>query len=108
MKQTENDRQIQHLKKDWNILDSLNVNSSLSKNEIKQQLLQYKALQKKRLYKEVMVFLITAICILSAFAISMFQAPILFIIIQIAALVLGPTLFYVLSRKSNHERDAIL
>ncbi|MCD8502364.1 MAG: YxlC family protein [Bacillaceae bacterium] len=108
MKQTENDRRIQQLKRDWENLDNLNTSSSISTSEIKQQLVQYKALQKKRLYKEVMIFLITAICILSAFAISMLQAPILFVIIQIAALVIGPALCFMLSRKSNHEGDAIV
>jgi len=100
--------QIEKLKQDWNQLDELAGNPSLSTIEMKQQLEVYQEKQKKRFYKELVIFFATAVLILSCFIISFVQVPVLFIVIEIGAMILGPIVYFALVKRKNKEGKVLL
>ena len=103
MKQTDDHEQIQSLQQDWEQLDELGEHWSVTEMEIKSQVKVFQEKQKKKFYKELATFLVTAVFVLSIFIISIVQAPVLFIMIQIGAIFLAPIMFYVLSIKKKQQ-----
>ncbi|MCM3671852.1 YxlC family protein [Mesobacillus maritimus] len=109
MKQKEEQHhQIEKLKQDWKQLDELAGDPSLSAIEMKQQLEVYQEKQKKRFYKELLMFFATAVLILSCFIISLVQAPILFLVVEIGAMILGPIVYFALVKRKNKEGKVLL
>ncbi|MBP2243279.1 uncharacterized protein with PQ loop repeat [Cytobacillus eiseniae] len=108
MKQIDEETQLEKLKHDWEQLDELAENHSTSNFEMKQQIEVFQEKQKKGFYKELLIFFVTAICILSFFTISIVQAPVLFIVIEICAMMIGPIVFYILVKRKKKEREAHL
>ncbi|WP_078555612.1 YxlC family protein [Bacillus alkalicellulosilyticus] len=92
------------LQQDWKNLDSL-AEQTPSVFEIKEQIVAFKAERKKAFYKEFGLFLLTAILILTAIAMSIAQAPILFLVIQGLAVIVLPIIGVVLYKKEKAEGD---
>ncbi|ARK32357.1 YxlC family protein [Halalkalibacter krulwichiae] len=108
MKQNEEQVHMKKLQQDWKQLDELAENPSVSTIEMKQQLEVYQEKQKQRFYKELIIFFLTAVCMLSFFVISFVQAPLLFIIVEICAIIIGPIVFYVLVKRKKKEGKVLL
>ena len=104
----EEQSKLEKLKLDWKQLDELAVNHALSKLEMKEQLKIYQEKRKKAFLKELIMFFVTAVCILSFCIISLVQAPILFLVIEISAVVIGPIVYFVLTNRKKKEREAHL
>ncbi|WP_338472445.1 YxlC family protein [Niallia sp. XMNu-256] len=107
MKKGEEQTPIQKLQQDWKQLDELAGNPSISAIEMKRQIAEYKEKQKKRLYKELMIFYVTALCILGFFITSFLRAPGLFIAIEILAMIIGPIVYYILVKRKKKERNIL-
>ncbi|OIJ14322.1 hypothetical protein BKP37_08210 [Anaerobacillus alkalilacustris] len=103
MKRRDDQEQIQKLKHDWEQVDKLGGSSSISVIEINNQLKAHEAKQAKKFYKELTLFLFTAVCILSAIIISFVQSPVFFIAIQIGAIFLAPLVLFVLLKRRKQE-----
>ncbi|MCL7746695.1 YxlC family protein [Halalkalibacter alkaliphilus] len=103
MKRSEDQEHIRKLQQDWKQLDELGDRSSASFAEIKEQLAAYRVKQKQVFFKELIIFLATAVLILSVTLTSLFQAPVIFIVIQAGAVVVAPIIFFVLIRRKKRE-----
>ncbi|OIJ19424.1 hypothetical protein BKP45_13340 [Anaerobacillus alkalidiazotrophicus] len=103
MKRRDDQEKILKLKHDWEQVDKLGGNSSISVLEIKNQLKVHEAKQAKKFYKELTLFLFTAVCILSAIIMSFVQSPVLFIAIQIGSIFFAPLVLFVLLKRSKQE-----
>lgn len=108
MKKKEDEIHLEKLKHDWQQLDELADNKSITAMSVKQQLEVYQEKQKRRFYKELLIFFMTAVCILSVVTISVVQAPGLFVAIEIGASLLGPIVFYILVKRRKKEGKALL
>lgn len=100
--------EIQRLKHDWEQLDELGERSPATIAEIKEQVTVYQAKQKKAFYRELAIFLFTGVFIIGAIVMSIVQAPLLFITIQVGAVVLAPIILYVLSKRKKQEEKVRL
>lgn len=99
---------LEKLKLDWEQLDELGDNHTVSKFEMKEQLKIYQEKRKKAFIKELILFFVTAVCILSFFIISLVQAPTIFLVIQISAMVIGPIVYLILINRKKKAREAEL
>ena len=106
--QKEEQHQLEKLQQDWQQLDELAGHPSISTIEVKQQLAVHQEKQKKGFYKELMIFLMTAVFILSFFIISIVQAPVLFIMIEVCTAILGPIVYFVLVKRKKQEGKILL
>lgn len=106
MKKKEEQIHIEKLKQDWQQLDELADNKSITAMSVKQQLVIHQEKQKRRFYKELLIFFMTAVCILSVGTISVVQAPALFLAIEIGASLLGPIVYYFLVKRRKKEGKA--
>ncbi|MGB8002219.1 MAG: YxlC family protein [Anaerobacillus sp.] len=93
---------VQHLKQDWQQIDELG-NESLSHVDMQEQLVIFQQKKKKAFYIESAIFLLTAIVILTAVTVSLFQAPIFFLFIQIVASLIVPFGVYFTYKKVNKK-----
>ncbi|WP_068672149.1 YxlC family protein [Oceanobacillus sp. Castelsardo] len=104
----EEQSQLEKLKLDWKQLDELAENHVLTRLEMKEQLKIYQEKRKKAFLKELILFFVTAVFIISFIIISLVQAPILFLVIEISAIVIGPIVYFVLINRKKKEREAHL
>lgn len=98
---------IKQLKQDWQQLDELGE-PSVSTMEIKNGLHVYREKKKRMFYKELVIFLCTALVILSSFTVSFLRAPGLFMAIQVGATILAPLLLFVLFKRKNRKGKVLL
>ncbi len=108
MKKSEELTPIQKLKQDWEQLDELAGNPSISAIEMKRKIAEYQEKQKKRFYKELMNFYVAALCILGFSIPSLIKAPGLFIVIEILAMIMGPIVYYILVKRKKKERKILI
>ncbi|MBM4765184.1 YxlC family protein [Bacillus sp. B15-48] len=106
MKQDDRE-QIQKLHQDWEQIDELAAHSSTSVINIKEQLADYRAMEKKRFYKELAIFLFTAVFVLTVFALSIVQVPRVFIYIQVGATFLAPIVLFLLFKRKKQEGETL-
>lgn len=97
------DRLISQLKSDWQQLDQLGSQPVPNKNAIKEQLIIAKAEKRKAFYKELSLFIIFALFILTVLTTVIFKAPLLFLWAQILSLVAAPLIFLILNRRKKKE-----
>lgn len=97
----EQERTISQLKRDWEQIDELADNDS-SVMKIKEQVMAYKVKRKQAFYKELGLFILTALFTLTLIITTVFQAPIVFMTIQAAAAFVVPVA-YILYKRSRRE-----
>lgn len=91
---------VQHLKQDWQHLDDLGK-ESFSKVDMQEQIVMFQQKKKKAFYIESALFLLTAMVILTVVIVSLFQAPVFFLFIQIVASLIVPFGVYFTYKKVN-------
>lgn len=100
---------LSKLHKDWKQIDELGSPPIPTAHQMQEQLHMAKSAKRKAFQKELGVFVMTALILLAAFTTAMFQAPMLFFIIQVSALVLAPMIFYILQKsKAKQEGSTLL
>ena len=107
---TEKDHEaIRKLLNDWRQVDQLGEErGSIHPLEIKQQLALYQERERKQLAKEIVLFLILAMCVLGSLTVIVLKAPILFIVIQGAVTILGPVVLFTLWKRRKQEGSNLL
>jgi hypothetical protein len=100
------DELLTKLQKDWHQLDELASPPIPEARHIQEQLLTAKAATKKAFYKELALFIATALVILTAFTTIVLQAPAIFIVTQVSAIVIAPLVLLLL--RKNKQQGSIL
>jgi hypothetical protein len=95
------------LQQDWKQLDELGSPSMPTAQKMQEQLHMAKTAKRKAFRKELGMFVITALILLAVFTTAMFQAPILFIVIQVSALIVAPIIFYTLHKSRTKQEGSI-
>ncbi len=96
------------LQNDWQQLDELGSPPIPTAQQMQEQLQLAKSAKRKAFQKELSIFVITALVLLTAFTTAMFQAPMLFIVIQVSAFVIAPIIFYILQKNKAKQEGSIL
>jgi hypothetical protein len=99
------DRLLSKLQTDWQQLDKLGSQLVPGKVSIKEQLAMAKAEKRKAFYKELALFIMFALFILTALTTIVFKAPLLFIWTQVLSLIAAPIIFLILSKRRAKEAD---
>ncbi|KGA96695.1 hypothetical protein AJ85_21425 [Alkalihalobacillus alcalophilus ATCC 27647 = CGMCC 1.3604] len=109
MKDDQHEKRIIHdLKKDWQQLEQLNDHHFPSRFEAGQQVAFFVKERKKRLIRELLLFVITALILLSITFFIFFQSVLLFIVIQVFAFLIGPIIWLVLFKKDQQREGRLL
>ncbi|WP_078382306.1 YxlC family protein [Sutcliffiella halmapala] len=95
------DKTITRLQKDWKQLDDLEVTPTLTTEALKEQLVIAKAEKRKAFHKELSLFILMALLILTALTTAIFQAPLIFIGTQVFALTVAPIIFLFLTKRKS-------
>jgi hypothetical protein len=103
MNKRDDQEKLKMLKRDWNQLDELGEDPPAALVEIRKQLDALHEQQRKTFYKELKVFLTTAVFILTVIITSIVQQPVIFIGIQAAASILAPIVLYALMKRKRRE-----
>lgn len=102
--ENEKDSVISKLQKDWKQLDEIGTPPIPTLETLNEQLYAAKDERKKAFHKELSIFIITALVILTALTAAVLQAPIIFIVTQVTALIVAPIIFYVLTKRKQEGR----
>ncbi len=97
-----------NLQKDWKQLDELGSPPIPTAQKLQEQLQVAKTAKRKAFHKELSIFVITALVILAVFTTATLQAPMLFIITQVSALVVAPIIYYTLHKNRTKQEGSIL
>ncbi|MFE7064636.1 YxlC family protein [Sutcliffiella sp. NPDC057660] len=100
----EKDNTISKLQKDWKQLDELGTPPIPTLETLNEQLYAAKVERKRAFHKELSIFIITALVILTALTAAVLQAPTIFIVTQVSALIVAPIIFYVLTKRNQEGR----
>ncbi|MBM7622003.1 hypothetical protein JOC95_003911 [Bacillus tianshenii] len=95
------DSLISKLQKDWKQLDKLGTPQIPTLETLNEQLYAAKVERKRAFHKELSIFIITALVILTALTAAVLQAPVIFIVMQVTALIVAPLVFYMLSKRKQ-------
>lgn len=108
-KQNKRDKDLlTRLNQDWKQLDQLGSPPIPTAHQMQEQLHLAKAAKRKAFQKELGMFVITALILLAVFTTVIFQAPKIFLIIQVSTLVLAPIIFYILQKSKAKQEGSIL
>jgi hypothetical protein len=102
--ENEKDSIVSKLQKDWNQLDELGTPPIPTLDTLNEQLYAAKFERKRAFHKELSIFIITALVILTALTAAVLQAPIIFIVMQVSALVVAPIVYYGLTKRKQEGR----
>jgi Flp pilus assembly protein TadB len=114
---------IIHIKKkqqqqefDSDLIDKINTGLSQMDNAyqtytpnvqwFEQMVLKEKEAARKRLVKELIIFFISAITILSLLVVTIFKAPVIFLVVQVAVIIALPIVVYIHHRKQVIIHDS--
>lgn len=95
------DSVISKLQKDWKQLDELGTPQVPTLGTLNEQLYAAKVERKRAFHKELSIFIITALVILTALTAAVLQAPIIFIVMQVIALIAAPIILLVLTKRKQ-------
>ncbi|WP_413374761.1 YxlC family protein [Alkalihalobacillus sp. 1P02AB] len=108
MKDDQQEKRIIHdLKKDWHQLEQLSDHHFPSRFEVGQQVALFVKEKKKQLIRELLLFVITALILLSITLFTLFQSVLLFIMIQVFAVLMGPIIWLVLFKKDKQREERL-
>ncbi|MGN8845893.1 DUF5345 family protein [Niallia sp. HCP3S3_B10] len=95
------DKLIEDLQKDWNHLENLPFSKEPSSFFIKEQL-QYSQLKKKKaFYKELKLFMVTAVLLLSFLSMIAFLDFQTIVIMEVISIIVAPLLYFILIHKQE-------
>jgi len=92
---------IKNLQEDWNQLEKLSTSEEPSALFLKDNLQHYQSRKKKAFYRELKLFMITAIFLLSCLSILAFQTLYIIAIIEVASIIVAPIVYFMLMRKQE-------
>ncbi|UTI43801.1 YxlC family protein [Niallia sp. RD1] len=92
---------IKNLQEDWNQLEKLSTSKEPSAFFMKDNLQYYQSRKKKAFYRELKLFIITAIFLLSCLSILAFQTLYIIAIIEVASIIVAPIIYFMLTRKQE-------
>mgnify|MGYP005750942521 CR=1 FL=1 len=96
------------LKADWEKVDALSEKHLLPSHSVKEQLQLYKQARQKAFQRELMLFIVTAITLLTIFILIALNAPIVVLVIWAGSILIAPIIFFYLSRtKRTLEGDLL-
>ncbi len=101
----EKDKLLSRLQSDWQQLDKLGSQPVPGKTALTELLMMAKVEKRKAFYKELSLFIMFALFILTALITIVFKAPLLFIWTQILSLIAAPIIFLFLSKRKAKEAD---
>lgn len=99
------DQLISQLKKDWQQLENISSHTIPDKASIIEQLAIAKAAKRKAFYKELALFIMIALLILTALTTIVFKAPFIFLWTQILSAAAAPMVYLVLNKRKAKEAD---
>ncbi|WP_039075064.1 YxlC family protein [Bacillus sp. MSP13] len=94
-----------HLKSELQKIDQCANANIPSQKELLDQLAQMKAERRKSLLKEVILFLFCALAMVSAAMLAFDQIPVVFVVLQVCALVVLPILIAAEKKRYLGERE---
>lgn len=98
------DKLIEGLQKDWNHLENLPIRKEPSSYFMKEQLQNYQLKRKKAFYKELKLFMGTAILLLSCLSIIIaFLALHTIVIMEVVSIIVAPIIYFTLMRKQERK-----
>jgi uncharacterized membrane protein len=97
------DKLLSRLQTDWQQLEQLGSHSIPGKAAIKEQLAMAKVEKRKAFYKELSLFIMIALLILTALTTIIFKAPLFFIWTQVLSLIAAPIIYLILSKRKTKE-----
>lgn len=101
--QDQTDKLIEDLQKNWNLLENLPISKESSSFFLKEQLQNYQLKRKKAFYKELKLFIITAILLLSSLSFIAFLALHTIVIMEVVSIIVAPIIYFILMRKQEGE-----
>ncbi|WP_400245255.1 DUF5345 family protein [Niallia sp. JL1B1071] len=97
------DKLIEDLQKDWNHLEYLPIRKEPSSYFMKEQLQNYQLKRKKAFYKELKLFMGTAILLLSCLSIIASLALHTIVIMEVVSIIVAPIIYITLMRKQERK-----
>lgn len=98
----EKEKPIEDLQRDWNNLEKLSITEP-SFFFMKEQLQRYQLNKKKAFYKELKLFLITAVVLLSCLSTIAFLTPSTIVTMEIVSIIVAPIIYFILVRKQERK-----
>ena len=95
------DKLMEELQKDWNHLENLSITTEPSSFFIKEQLQNYQLNKKKAFHKELRLFMVTAVLLLSCLSIIACITLPTIVIMEIISIIVAPIIYFVLIRKKE-------
>lgn len=99
--ENEKNSMVSKLQKDWKQLDELGTPPIPTLDTLNEQLYAAKEERKRAFHKELGIFIITALVILTALTAAVLQAPVIFFVTQVSAVTVAPILFYALNKRKS-------
>ncbi|WP_096155825.1 MULTISPECIES: YxlC family protein [Bacillus] len=96
------------LKADWENVDALSEKHLLPTHSVKEQFQLYKQARQKAFQRELMLFIATAITLLTIFILIALKAPIVVLFIWAGSILIAPIIFFYLSRSKNSLEGDLL
>ncbi|KMK75591.1 DUF5345 family protein [Alkalihalobacillus pseudalcaliphilus] len=97
----EDEKVIQQLQRDWQKVDDLSQDVTTSRFEASQQVQLFVKEKRKRLVKELLLFLLTAVVLLSTISILFLQSQKLFLVIQALVFFMAVVIVFYLFKKEK-------
>lgn len=96
------DKPIDDLQRDWNNLEKLSITEP-SSFFMKEQLQSYQLKKKRAFYKELKLFMITAVLLLSCLSTIAFLTPSTLVIMEVGSIIVAPIIYFILLRKQERK-----
>ena len=96
-----NDMILQSLKADWKNLDEAASDQNLSSYNIQQQIHLFHQKRRKAFMKELILFIFTAIFLLSLFVTTVFKGFHIAVYIQLFSILAGPIVYLLLTKRDE-------
>lgn len=92
---------VKVLKEDWNKIEAIGGTPKITQQEIQEQLHAYKMNRKRAFKKELSLFILTAIFILTLLVTTIVKSVQAIIYIQVCACLIGPIVYVILSKREG-------
>ena len=96
------------LKADWEKVDALSEKHRLPSHSVKEQLQLHKQAKQKAFQRELKLFIVTAITILTIFILIALKAPVFVLFIWGGSIIVAPIIFFYLSKTQRELEGDLL